>query len=576
MVRSLERLLACCAAMLNSISIRDVVLIRRLDLTFQHGLCVLTGETGAGKSILLDALGLAMGARAEARLVRHGADQAIVTTSFELPDGHPVCALLSEQGLDTEAGELLLRRILTTDGRSRAFINDQPVSIGLLRDVGRYLVEIHGQFDNHKLLNSNAHRGLLDAFGGYTQLLEMVAAAFTNWRRKAEEKTQIEADIEAARQDEEYLRHAVDELKSLNPQPGEEASLSEQRGLMMNAEDLMSAMNEAQSELSKAKGADEKLQKAARALGRVAEKAEGRLDVVITALDRAINETADAGNLLERVSADLNLDPLELDRAEERLFALRALARKHNVQVDNLADLQSRMEKQIAAIEDGGAELARLTREEAEAKSNFVSASAKLTAERTKAATSLDAAVSTELDALKLGRAVFITEILPTNEDGWSKTGADRVAFMVATNPGAPAGPLSKIASGGEMARFMLALKVVLAEADPVSAMVFDEVDAGVGGAVAAAVGERLAKLAETSQVLVVTHSPQVAARGARHLRVSKSDGPQDNGGGPQTLTAVTPLNDDERIEEIARMLAGSQVTAEARAAADSLLLSSR
>jgi DNA repair protein RecN (Recombination protein N) len=562
--------------MLSSISIRDVVLIGRLDLTFQHGLCVLTGETGAGKSILLDALGLAMGARAEARLVRHGAAQAIVTTAFELPEDHSICTLLSEHGLELDGGQLLLRRVLTQDGRSRAFINDQPVSIGLLRDVGRHLVEIHGQFDNQKLLNPNAHRGLLDAYGGYQPLLSNVDAAYSAWRSKADEKARMEADIETARQDEEYLRHAVEELRAINPEPGEESRLSEQRSLMMNAEDLMTAMNEAQSELGQAKGADEKLQKAARALGRVAEKAEGRLDVVITALDRAINEAAEAGNLLHRVSADLSLDPQELDRAEERLFALRALARKHNVQVDDLAALKTRMEDQIAAIEDGGAELARLSREEAEAKSAYVKKSTALTDARKKAAAQLDKAVSTELEALKLGRAVFVTDVAATGEEGWSNLGADKVAFMIATNPGAPAGPLSKIASGGEMARFMLALKVVLAEADPVAAMVFDEVDAGVGGAVAAAVGERLSKLAGTSQVLVVTHSPQVAARGSRHLRVSKSDSSVDENGGQQTLTAVEPLDDGERKEEIARMLAGSKVTQEARAAADSLLTSSR
>jgi len=558
--------------MLSNLSIRDVVLIGRLDLTFHGGLCVLTGETGAGKSILLDALGLATGMRAEARLVRHGAQQAAVTASFDLGDDHAVARLLGDHGLELENGELLLRRLLTPDGRSRAFINDQPVSVSLLREVGSQLVEIHGQFDNQKLLNPGAHQGLLDAYGRYGGLRGEVAAAFVRWRQKADEKTRVEADIEAARQDEEYLRHAVDELLAADPQPGEESRLAEQRGLMMNAEELMSAMNEALSELGQAKGADEKLQKAARALGRVAEKAEGRLDGVISTLDRAINEAAEASNLLARVAADLNLDPQELDRAEERLFSLRALARKHAVQVDDLSALKERMEKQLAAIEDGGAELARLTREEAGAKSLYATKSANLTAARKAAAVNLDRAVSVELDALKLGRAEFVTDVSPSGEDGWNETGADRVAFLVVTNPGAPAGPLAKIASGGEMARFMLALKVVLAEADPVAAMVFDEVDAGVGGAVAAAVGERLAKLAATSQVLVVTHSPQVAARGVRHLRVSKADGASENGGEPQVSTMVDPLNDAERKEEIARMLAGSHVTEEARAAADSLL----
>jgi len=557
--------------MLSSLSIRDVVLIGRLDLSFNNGLCVLTGETGAGKSILLDALGLAMGMRAEARLVRHGAPQAAVTASFDLPPEHVACRLLADHGLDIENGELLLRRVLSADGRSKAFINDQPISVGLLREVGTGLVEIHGQFDNQKLLNPAAHRGLLDAFGGYGDLLTVVREAYRGWRAKAEQKARIEADIESARQDEEYLRHAVDELVSLDPQPGEESGLAEQRSLMMNAEDLLSAMNDALAELRNANGADERLQRAARALGRIASKAEGRLDKVIAALDKSINEAAEASNLLERVSHDLNLDPLELERAEERLFALRALARKHSVQVDDLADLKDRMTTKLAAIEDGGAELARLTREEAAAKAEYSGKANELTTARRQAAAGLDKAVMAELDALKLGRAEFVTDIAPQDEEAWGENGVDRIQFLVATNPGAPAGPLAKIASGGEMARFMLAVKVVLVEADPVAAMVFDEVDAGVGGAVAAAVGERLARLAEASQILVVTHSPQVAARGMHHLRVSKSESSgADNA--VQVLTTVEPLNDAERKEEIARMLAGSEVTEEARAAANSLL----
>jgi len=562
--------------MLRNLSIRDVVLIERLELSFRQGLCVLTGETGAGKSILLDALGLALGTRAEARLVRHGASQAMVTASFDLVSEHPLVAFLSEHGLQVENDELLLRRTLTVDGRSRAFINDQPVSVSLLRDIGGQLVEIHGQFDNQKLLNSSAHRGLLDAFGGFTELLDTVAAHFHVWLMKAGEKRQMEADIEAARQDEDYLRHAVDELVSVDPQPGEESRLAEQRGLMMNAEELVSAMNEALTELSQQKGADEKLQKAARALGRVAEKAEGRLDGVIAALDRAINEAADASNLLERVSADLNLDPLELDKAEERLFALRGLARKHSVPVDDLSDLKQRMEIRLGAIEDGGAELVRLTREEAAARAAYRSVASELTSARQQAAQRLDRAVASELEALRLGRAEFVTAVTPVDEEGWSPSGVDKVAFLVATNPGAPAGPLAKIASGGEMARFMLALKVVLAEADPVDAMIFDEVDAGVGGAVASAVGARLAKLATTSQVLVVTHSPQVAAMGNRHLRVSKTEGTVVGEQIAPVVTTVDPLDQGARTEEIARMLAGDRVTDEARAAASSLMAGRR
>ncbi len=562
--------------MLTSLAIRNVVLIERLDLEFRRGLCVLTGETGAGKSILLDSLGLAMGARSEARLVRHGASQASVTATFELPPNHSVLSLLAEQGIETEGGILLLRRVLGKDGKSRAFINDQPVSVGLQREVGDLVVEIHGQFDNQRLLNPSHHRTILDTFGGYRDDLRQVESTYGIWQAKVDERERLEAEIETARRDEEFLRHAVIELDRLDPEPGEETALAEKRALMMHGEQLMSAMNDALEQLRMTNGADERLQKAARELGRVAEKAETRLDEVIGTLDRAINETADAINQLERVAQSLDIDPNELELAEERLFALRALARKHGVLVDDLSALRDRMTENLQAVEDGGARLALLQKEEAEAKAAYVGAARTLRAERQSAAVRIDKAVSTELEALKLGKAQFVTDVSELSEEAWSANGMDRIAFLVATNPGAPAGPINKIASGGEMARFMLALKVVLAESDMIATLVFDEVDAGVGGAVAAAVGERLARLADGNQVLVVTHSPQVAARGLTHWRVSKTDDalPAD----AHTLdnlgisTTVTPLDMGERKEEIARMLAGAQVTDEARAAATSLL----
>ncbi len=565
--------------MLTSLAIRDVVLIEHLDLKFEPGLCVLTGETGAGKSILLDSLGLAMGARAEARLVRHGTPQASVTADFDLPMSHPALEMLEAQGIASEGGELLLRRVLGQDGKSRAFINDQPVSVGLLRKIGELIVEIHGQFDNQRLLNPAHHRTILDTFGDYRDLLANVSRGFATWHAKAQEKAQLEQEIETARRDEEFLRHAVDELEKLNPEPGEETRLAEKRALMMHGEQLMSAMNDALGQLRMNNGADERLQKAARELGRVAEKAENRLDGVIGILDRAINETAEAINQLERVSQELDLDPNELENAEERLFALRALARKHNVLVDDLSELKDRLTHNLQAVEDGGARLAVLQREEAAAKQAYIDAANKLSRRRKTAAEALDQAVSKELVALKLGNAKFITDVSEFEEENWSANGIDRIAFLVATNPGNPPGPLNKIASGGEMARFMLALKVVLAESDTIATLVFDEVDAGVGGAVAAAVGERLSRLAKTNQILVVTHSPQVAARGRTHWRVAKSQSGQSLDAAEvadqRTATTVAALDRDERKEEIARMLAGAQVTDEARAAADSLLAGS-
>jgi DNA repair protein RecN (Recombination protein N) len=552
--------------MLRTLSIRDVVLIGRLELDFRSGLCVLTGETGAGKSILLDALGLAMGVRADARLVRHGAEQASVTAELTVAADHPVRQILRDQAIDDADQVLLLRRVLGNDGRSRAFVNDQPVSVSLLRDIGEALVEVHGQFENQRLLNPAMHRDLLDAHGNLASYVERTATAHQAWKRIAEERASAEQAMESALRDEDYLRHAVDELAALDPVAGEEEELAARRSLMMHGEKLLSAMNDAAGELNQGRGAEGILRATMRHLERVAEKAEGRLDDVIEALERAATEAAEGSALLEKASTAIDLDANALERVEERLFALRALARKHDTTVEGLPALRRELDARLAAVEDGGANVERLRRDEAAARAAYVETAATLTRVRAQAATRLDGAMVGELEPLRLGGAVFSTLVAPLSEGDWGERGCDRVAFQVSTNPGSPPGPLNRIASGGELARFMLALKAVLAEADPVPTIVFDEVDNGVGGAVAAAVGERLAKLAEDVQVLVVTHSPQVAARGAHHWLVAKSQA------GPDVLTDVQFLSPERRKEEIARMLAGETITAEARAAADSLL----
>jgi len=553
--------------MLCRLSIRDVVLIERLDIEFSSGLGVLTGETGAGKSILLDSLGLALGSRAEARLVRHAAGQAQVTAEFDLPPGHPVFALLDEHGLAVEGEPLLLRRQLGADGRSRAFINDQSVSVGLLRQVGAELVEVHGQFDNQRLLNPATHMSLLDAHGGHGALLAVTADAHGAWREARAERARAEDELEAARKDEEFLRHAVEELAQLAPQEGEEERLAQERQMLMHGEKLIEALNAAAKALDDGAGVERMLRDAMRALDPVAEKAEGLLDPALAALDQAGEQVALALQELDIAANRVDLDPRHLEQVEERLFAMRALARKHNVDVTALAGLYGKLERQLAAIDDGGQRLDALKKAELQARAAYAEAAAQLSQARKEAAGGLDRAVAGELEPLKLGQAAFRTTVNSSDEpDAWGERGWDRVAFEVATNPGAPAGPLNKIASGGELSRFMLALKVVLAQSDPVPTLVFDEVDSGIGGAVADAVGQRLARLGADVQVLVVTHSPQVAARGRAHWHVAKAEA---EGG---VRTQVSALDAGQRTDEIARMLAGESVTTEALAAAESLL----
>ena len=547
--------------MLTGLSIRDIVLIDTLDLEFGPGLGVFTGETGAGKSILLDALGLALGARADSGLVRSGQAQASVSVVFDLPASDPALALLEENGLVGDAGEpLVVRRLVKADGGSRAFVNDQSVSAGLLRELGSLLIEIHGQHDDRGLLNPRGHRALLDAYGRID-----TAPAAEAWRRLRDAESALaearQATEEAAR-DREWLEHSVDELARLDPQPGEEESLALLRASMQTGARLGEELATIEGMLQGSEGGLALLRQAARRLDRMAGDHE-LLAQTLDALDRAVIEATEAEDLLARAREALDFDPARLDEAEARLFEIRALARKHRVEPDALPALRTELSDRLGSIEAGGERLATLEAELEKTRRTYDEAAAALTDARRAAAERLDAAVAGELAPLKLDMARFRTIV---GEAEPSPAGRDRVEFEVSTNPGAPFGPLVKIASGGELSRFILALKVALAEEGSRSTMIFDEIDRGVGGAVASAIGERLHRLAETGQVLVVTHSPQVAARGARHLLIEKSHD------GLVTRTSVHALDPARRREEIARMLSGAQVTEEARAQAERLL----
>lgn len=549
--------------MLTSLSIRDFVLIERLDLEFAHGLVVLTGETGAGKSILLDALGLATGGRAERGFIRSGGAQASVTAVFDPPGDHPARNVLSGNGLESD-GALIFRRAITGDGRSRAFINDQPVSIGLMREAGAMLLEIHGQHDDRGLLDAAGHRHLLDAFGGLNDEVANVEAA---WRAlaAAEEAARTEAETQArAAQDAEYLKHMAEELRALDPQTGEETSLANMRAAMMAGEKISTDLSEAVEALSGQGGVEARMNLALRRLSRAQTIARGALDDAVAALDRAVIEANEARRAVEVAAKGLAFDANALEKAETRLFALRAAARKYGGTCDGLVAKRADTEARLQALAGGQSRAAELERMRAQARRAYDAAAAALSAARAKAAAGLDQRVARELQPLKLAHALFRTGIDRVEAGG--PAGQDRVEFMVATNPGAPFGALTRIASGGELARFILALKVALADEGSASTLIFDEVDRGVGGAVADAVGERLARLAKSEQVLVVTHSPQVAARGTHHLRVAKA-----MAAGSMT-TRVETLDASGRREEIARMLAGAKVTDEARAAADRLI----
>jgi len=551
--------------MLLGLTIRDVVLIDRLSLAFRPGLCVLTGETGAGKSILLDALGLALGRRAEAALVRPGAEQAVVSAEFAVTPNHPAAAILAEAGIATDlSGSIIVRRTLGADGRSRAFVNDEPTSITLLRALGDSLVEIQGQGEQHGLFDSATHRELLDALTDAN--IAGLSTAWRAWRAAREEAAEAARQLAASRAEEDLLRHEHAELEALAPEAGEEDRLVARRVLLQNAERLGETIGEAVGEIDGEGGALVRLARALRRLTRAADRAQGLLDGAVAAAERAATETEEALNALNAASQALELDPGVLEQAEERLFSLRALARKHSIAVADLPALHERIAERLALIDAGAESAIAAERKAASLREGYIAAAAGLSKAREKAAKRLDAAVAAELAPLRLDKARFRTVVNPLPEADWGEHGCERVQFEVATNPGAPFGSLARIASGGELSRFMLALKLVLAGVSSVPTLIFDEVDSGIGGAVAAAVGERLQRLGASLQVLVVTHSPQVAARGAHHWRVAKLEAQR------MAVTRVEELDPDTRQEEIARMLSGTTITAEARAAAKSLI----
>ena len=538
-----------------------MLIIDRLELSLEPGLNVLTGETGAGKSILLDSLGFVLGWRGRAELVREGAEQGEVVAEFELSADHPAREVLREAGLPAD-DTLILRRVNSRDGRKTAWINDRRASGDILRALSDTLLELHGQNDDRGLLNASGHRQLLDAFGDLEDDVARTRAAWRDLQGARAALAEAEAAAATLADEEEFLRHTVAELTTLGPQPGEDAALDAQRRMMQSAEKIREDIARAHTALG-SDGAEGMMRDASRWLESAAEKAEGALDEPLTALERAVVELGEAEDGVARALDALDFDPGELERVEERLFAIRGLARKHGVVPDDLATLTEELSGKLRALDGGADEIKALQAAAEEAEAQYDAAADALGAARAQAAEELDASMARELAPLKLERAVFATDI---SEGEAGPTGRDHVAFTVATNPGAPAGPLNKIASGGELSRFLLALKVCLTSGTIGQTLIFDEIDRGVGGATADAVGRRLADLASTNQVLVVTHSPQVAARGAHHWRVEKSVNDD------RTLSKVTPLGEGDRVDEIARMLSGDRITDAAREAAKTLL----
>ncbi len=597
--------------MLTTLSIRDFVLIDQLNLELGMGLTTLTGETGAGKSILLDALGVCIGLRASPEMIRRGARQASITAVFDVPDRHPVFHELRELGLQIDDSELVLRRVIQADGRSRAFVNDEPTSAGTLRRLGETMVEIQGQFDLHGLLSPAHHRSVLDAFAGHGSLLSAVQRSYETLQTAEAELVSAREDLSQAQREESYLRHATEELEDLAPEVGEVTRLEGRRGLLANMAGVQEAVEQAAHALyggggsaggsggggaggeggdTAGEGADARLNQAYRALERAAERGGGEaLQPALAAVDRAAVEVNEALAQLQAVEQALEADPAALAQVEDRLFRYRELARKHNGTPDDLAPLLERFRRGLEALDDSSAHMDALEAALVSARAQFDEAAQRLSASRREAAARLDQTVMAELPVLKLEQAKFRTEIV-SDAEGRSALGVDAVTFTAATNAGAAFTGIQKTASGGELSRFLLALKVALANDNPLPTLVFDEVDAGVGGATAEAVGRRLQKLARRVQVLVITHSPQVAAKGAHHLRVSKSnatpaaaatataEGSASGTGdsAPTVTTDVRPLSADERRLEIARMLAGDSLTPEAEAAAQALLRDSQ
>lgn len=551
--------------MLNSLSIRNVVLIDKLDLDFSSGLSVLTGETGAGKSILLDSLGLILGNRAEVGLIRHGEEKLSVTGCFDIPDNAEFKNLLKEYELDVE-DEITIKRTLSIDGKGKIFFNDQIISAKTLKEIGKYLVEVHGQFDNHGLLNPANHLDVLDNYGGYKDLLNCVSNSFNNFKLAKKNRIEAEKNIIKAKEDEDNLRHWIDELKKMNLQQNEEENLAIRRQELINAEKIIESINYAYGALTQGADIQGALRQAQNAIDRANNLVDGKYQQLLEMLDQASIEISESINEIESIAHSISSNQNELESIEERLFALRDLARKHQCTICDLPKILSDFEAKLSLIEYGEDNLNKLQKAEESAKLEYIKLATQLSSHRKETALILDENVKKELAPLKMEKAKFITQIEKLDELSWGAKGIDNVYFTVSTNPNSPQGALNKIASGGELARFMLALKVNLAQSSSIGTMIFDEVDAGVGGATAQAVGERLACLAHDVQVLVVTHSPQVAAKGNNHFKVSK------NTINNITTTSVSRLSDIEKSEEIARMLAGEVISDEARAAAKVLI----
>jgi DNA repair protein RecN (Recombination protein N) len=550
--------------MLAHLSIRDIVLIEKLDIEFPAGLSVLTGETGAGKSILLDALSLAIGARGDASLVRHGATQGQITAVFDLPIGHPARQLLMDNDFDSD-GDVVLRRVQAADGRSRVFVNDQPASVTLLKELGQALVEIHGQHDDRAMTAPEAPRQLLDAFGGLQADASAVRSAWRSWREAEGALQRHRAKVEAANREADYLRASSAELATLAPEPGEETSLAEKRQSMMRAEKTASDINDANDVLSGSASALPHLSSLFRRMERKKAEAPDLIGPIADALGRALDEFSEAQGAVDRAMRAADFDPKVLERAEERLFALRAASRKFAVPVDRLAELATKMRNDLTDLDAGAERLAGMETEARAARDSYDLLAGQLSVSRKSAAATLADAVMAELPALKLEKASFFAEV-QTEADARGEDGNDAVDFLVQTNPGTRPGPMMKVASGGELSRFLLALKVALADRGSAPTLVFDEIDTGVGGAVADAIGQRLKRLSEKVQVLSVTHAPQVAARSDTHFLISKAES------GERMATGVKVMDRGERAEEIARMLSGAEITGEARAAAERLM----
>lgn len=553
--------------MLAGLSIRDFVLIDRLDLRFHDGLGVLTGETGAGKSILLEALGLALGGRASPTLLRAQAKQGSVAAEFHLGPADAAHAFLAEAGLPAAGDRLILRRTFAADGKSRAFVNDEPTSVLLVQRLGESLIEIQGQFEDRGLLNPVTHREALDSFGDYAAEVQATARAFDAWKEAERTLLEAKAENERTARREDELRHHLEELDRLDPREDEETVLGETRDLLRHGEQLGEALNQATAALAGEPDVETALAHARKALARQATAAKGRFDPILKSLEAASLELAEALGALAHLAGDFEADPTRLEEVEGRLFALRACARKHGLPVAELPHFREALKAKLRSVEVATEDLRKSEARLAELRETYRKAATTLRKARASASLRLDQAIQAELGPLKLEKAVFKTQLTPLEEAQWARHGTDRITFEGTMNPGGTPGPLAKIASGGELSRLMLALKVVLSQANPVPTLVFDEVDRGIGGAVATAVGERLARLGNDVQVLVVTHSPQVAALGAHHWRVRKSETAQG------VIAHVEELPQAARREEIARMLAGARVTEEARAAADQLLL---